>query len=432
MRLKKVLIIAYTFPPRCGSGSVRPMGLAKYLPQFGWEPLIMTANLPGPAPGGIQVIETDYIDILVKLKGWLRLQQDLSVNEQLGISVRKDGDNRPILSRMFLKARATIAFPDQYIGWFKFAVQEGKSLLEKENIEAIISTSPPATAHLIARKLKEVSGKPWIADLRDLWTQNHYYRYGAIRHFIERKLELKTLSRADALITAHPLVNRLRKLHKWKPIYWILNGFDSDDFPKLPLSRTNNKFIMTYTGVLYRGKRDPELLFQALLELIKSGEIKRTQVEVRFFTLVSNWLLEDVRKYNLQDVVKIYGRIPREEALRMQMGSALLLILTWNNSHEASIYPGKIFEYLGAQRPILAIGGPGGVVKELLEKTRTGIHVSDLAQLKKTLMEYYQVHQTHGTIPYHAVEEEVQNYTHQVMAQKFGQVLDGIIVPGSE
>jgi glycosyltransferase involved in cell wall biosynthesis len=432
MRHKKVLIIAYYFPPRHTIGSVRPMGLAKYLPEYGWEPLIMTANLPGPAPGGLRVIQTEYIDIISKLKGLIGYRPDVGLHEQLGLSVSKNGINRSLLSSMISKAEATIAFPDEHIGWYKFAVREGERLLERQDIDAIMSTSSPVTSHLIARTLKVKSGKPWIADFRDLWTQHHYYRHGVLRNFVDRKLEIRTLNQADALVTANPLVSKFKDLHNNKLMYCIPNGFDPDDFPEPSLPRTNhNKFTITYTGQLYNGKRDPEPLFRALAELIGSGEIKRAKLEVCIFGPFENWLLKDVRKYNLHDVVKIKGLVSREESLRMQMESSLLLILT--NPREAGIYPAKVFEYLGAHRPILAIGGPGGALKELLNKTQAGIHVLSLAQLKKVLIEYYRAHQnkahqTGSTILYHAVKEQVQNYTHPVMAQKFAQVLDEISV----
>lgn len=429
---KKVLIITYFFPPQPSTGSVRPMGLAKYLPMFGWEPLILTTKLPGPSPSGIQVIETAHVNILSKLKEFLGYRPEVGLQEQLGLSSCKNGNNRSALSGLISSVKAAISFPDEQIGWFRYAVREGKRVLEKEGIDAVISTSPPVTAHLIAHKLRVESGKPWIADLRDLWTQSHYYNHGTVRRLIEKRMEIHTLSQANALVTAHPLVDQIRELHKGKPIHWIPNGFDPDDFPRKSLPRTNNsKFIITYAGDLYQGKRDPEPLFRSLSELITSGEIKRTEVEARFFGPYEKWLLEDVRKYDLYDVVKIYGRISREEVLRSQMESSLLLTLSWNNPQEASIYPGKVFEYLGAQRPIIAIGGPDGVITEILEKTQAGIHVSSLAHLKTVLMEYYKSHQTRGTIPYNPVKEEVEKYTHQAMAQKFAKVLDEISVFGN-
>lgn len=423
--LKKVLIVAYYFPPRPGSGSVRPMGLAKYLPRFGWKPVILTAKLPGPAPAGVQVIDTEYIDILSKLKGYIGYRRDIGLHEQLGLSVGKNGSGRSLLSRLISRAKGTIAFPDEHVGWVKFAVQKGKDLLEKEDIQVIMSTSSPVTTHLIARRLKMESGKPWIADLRDLWTQNHYYRFGSFRHFMEKRLELWTLSRANALVTAHPLVDRLSELHRNIPIHWIANGFDPADFLESSVVKSNhNKMILTYTGLLYHDKRDPEPLFRALSDLFAEGEMKRTDIEIRFIGPFEEWLAEEVKKFNLQDVVKIESQVSREEALQKQMESSLLLILTWDSPDEVNIYPGKVFEYLGARRPILAIGGPGGVVKDLLEKTQSGLHISGIAQLKKTLIEYYKLYKTHGTIPYNPVQPEVQKYSSQVMAQKFAEVFD--------
>ena len=429
MKSRKVLIIAYFFPPRLGSGSVRPMGLAKYLSRFGWEPIILTPKLPGPVPVGTKVFETEYEHVLSQVKGAIGFRKNVGMQEQLGISGdRKIGTEISWMGHVISKTKNMIAFPDEHIGWFKFAVRVGRRLLAEGSIDAIISTSSPVTAHLIACKLKKLSGKPWIADFRDLWTQNHFYNGGVFRRIIERRVEYRTLRHSDAVVTCHPLVEKLGELHKRVPIHWIPNGFDPDEFPGNSDSRTNpNKLMMTYTGDLYQGKRDPKPLFQALSELISVGELKRNEIEVSFYGRFGNWLFEEVKQFKLDDVIKIHGPASRKDVLKRQIESTLLLILTWNNPHEASIFPGKVFEYFGAKRPILAIGGPGGVLKALLEQTETGIHVSDVPQLKRILLEYYKAFQLHGTIPYHPVKNEVSKFTHQVMAHRFSEILDDLV-----
>jgi glycosyltransferase involved in cell wall biosynthesis len=401
-------------------------GLAKYLPHFGWEVVVLTARLPGEPDRRFKVVQTQYPgDVSAVFKKRLGLQPDKGFQEQIGIPLEIRERKFSFTKRVVVKLKGIFAYPDEQKYWYKYAVEEGKELLQKSRFDALISSSGPVTAHLIAKALKKERNLVWVADMRDLWTQGHYYPYGFLRKLFERRLEVKTLSFADALVTvSSPLAEKLKALHKVKPVFVVTNGFDPDEIWKVPLTE---KFTITYTGQIYEGKQDPELLFRALEELIDEGILDSKDVEVRFFGQERLWLQQSIEKFNLEGVVKQFGIVPREVALQKQRESQVLLLLNWLDPREAGIYTGKIFEYLAAQRPILAVGGRENMLSELLERTRAGTHAPDIFALKKELVEFYKEYKRKREVSYRGIKEEVEKYSHSEMAKKFSQILEQLV-----
>jgi len=322
-------------------------------------------------------------------------------------------------------AGAIVNYPDSERGWKPFAINEGRKLLHQENIDAIISSSPPVTGHIVARELKGTYGTPWLADSRDLWSQNHNYSYGPLRKLIDRRLELKTLSSADALVSvSQPWADKLGTLHKDKTTYTITNGFDPETMNMAPVNLTA-KFTITYTGTIYTGKQDPGKLFSALKTLITDGVIDPNDIEVRFYGSEAESFDKGVQGYGLSGIVRHHGLVSRETTAEKQRESWLLLLLDWEDPREKGVYPGKIFEYLAARRPVLATGGvAGNVVEVLLNETKAGIHALTVEDVKKTLEYLYKEYKLKGEIAYAAEESEVVKYTYREMARRFADILD--------
>lgn len=425
--MKKVLIIAYFFPPETVVGSQRPYRLAKYFPRFGWEPVVLSVKRPGKPPEGIRIIETDYKDIGGSIKSMIGFDPGKGVIQQSGITVSKGFVHTTLKSKIVKLFREVIAFPDSKRGWYKFALKSASEFLCKDSVDAIISTSGPVTSHLIARKLKLKYNIPWVADLRDLWTNNHFYnKYKLIKYF-EKRLELKTLSDADALVTVtHRFVDELKILHKDKRIISITNGYDTDDFNNTQIKLTN-KFTITHTGNLYNGKRDPLLLFEVVANLINEKKLNKDVIKIRFYGFKKDWLIQDIKKHNLEEIVDVYDLIPREEALKKQRESQLLLLLIDKNNKEESVYPAKIFEYFGARRPIIGIGGNGGIVKELLEDANVGMFASNINILRNILLKYYNEFIKHGEVKYHN-NSDMANYTYNSITRKYSEILNGLVL----
>ncbi len=425
--MKKVLIIAYSFPPRKNIGAQRPYGLAKYFPEYGWEPIVLTAKVAGKRPEGIRVIETDYKDVLGSIKSKFGFNEEEGLHQQLGIPVSKNFDYNSLKSKTIKLLKEVIAFPDSNKGLYKFALKSASELLNREKINVILSTSYPVTSHLVATKLKQKSKIPSIADFRDLWTQNHYYNKFSLIRYLERQLELRTLNDADFLVAvSNPFKEMLKSIHKEKIIFCVTNGYGEDDFAKLP-SQLTNKLTITYTGQLYNGKRDPELLFRAVAQLINENRIDRNLIEIRFFGSNDEWVVDEVKEYGLNGVVNLYGFITREETLEKQKESQLLLLLLWNNKNEKAIYTGKAFEYLAARRPIIAIGGAEGVVKELLEETNSGKSINNITEMKKYLSECYQEFIKQGEVKYSG-NKNIEKYSHRNIARKYSDILNNVVV----
>jgi glycosyltransferase involved in cell wall biosynthesis len=420
--MKKVLLVGYPFPLRRG-GSPRLLGLAKYLPEFGWQPIILTAPLeekPGP---GFRIVETGYNDTTGFYARLLRLnpKEDIGkqVKNRLGMTAKKS-----VVDFFLTLAGEIVNYPDSEKGWKKFAVKTGEELLAQEGINAIISSSAPVTAHVIANQLKRGHKIPWVADLRDLWTQNHNYSYGPLRKLIDRRLELKTLSVADALVTvSRPLAQRLHNLHQGKKVHVITNGFDPETASNLPTNPTD-KFTITYTGTIYSRRQDASRLLITLRDLISEGVIDPGMTEVRFYGLEEPGLNKMIEQYKLANVVSQRGTVSRQEALAKQNESQLLLFLDWDDPREKGVFSSKIFEYLSARRPILATGGSDDdVVAGLLRETQAGIHATTVQDIKNALKDFYLEYKATGKVTYQGEDSKINKYNQREMAREFSEVL---------
>jgi hypothetical protein len=423
--MKKVLIIAYHFPPRPAVASLRPMGLARYFPQFGWEAVILTAALPGRPDPNFDVIETQYRDCLGFGKKLLRLDSQSPLIAQAKNKLKVRSERSP-LDFILAAIGGIIAYPDPQKGWRRFAVEAGKDILRRQDIKAMISSSPPETSHIIAKSLKDEFKIPWVADFRDLWTQNYYYLYGPLRKVIERKLELATISMADALVTvSQPWADDLRSLHRQKPVHSIPNGFDPAEVNTTPGNLTG-KFTITYTGNLYPGKQSPEPLFAALRDLITVGSMDASDIEVRFYGPEAGWIDKQAERYGLAGMVRQFGVVPREIVMNKQRESQLLLLLKWNDTKRRGVYTAKIFEYLSARRPVLAVGGFPDVVDRLLDETKAGVSGQTAEEIKVLLLRLYREYRSTGVVSYSGDEAETGKYSHREMAKKFAAILDSL------
>jgi hypothetical protein len=423
--MKKVLIIGYlhplTLPP---GGGFALLPLARHLPQFGWQPLVLSPPLREKPDLQFTIIETPYRDALAFWKRLLRYNpnegQDLreQVKTQLGAKW-----TRSLIDFAITLGGEIFAYPDAEKGWKPFAINAGKELLQHENIDVMLS-SHPVTSHLIASELKAKYKVPWIAHFPDLWSQNYNYQYGPLRKFLDRRLELKTLSTTDALVAAsQPAAEKLRELHKGKTVYAITNGFDPAEVNEPPANLTP-KFTITYTGTIYPRKQDPAKLFAALRNLISDGVIDPEEIEIRFYGPRMGWLDKEIEQYALSGIVRQYGTIPRQVALEKQRESQVLLLLKLEDPHERGGYTGKIFEYLAARRPILATGGSNDVVTELLNETKAGIDAPTIPDIKDALEKLYHEYRLKGKTVYDGRKSEIDKYSHYQMVRKFSEVLN--------
>ena len=299
--MKKVLIIAYLAPYL--PGTRRFPGLAKYLPDFGWQPIILTAPLHEKPELQFRVIETPYRDALSFWKKLLGINPEQNFREQVKKRFRATSKRSPFMDFMLTRFGEIINYPDSERGWKPFAIKVGIGLLQKENIDAVISIWP-VTSHFIAQELKIKYKIPWLADFPDLWSQNHNYIYSSLRKALDTRLERKILAQADAMVTvSEPWAAKQRALHRTKPVYTITHGFDPEDINDPPAELTA-KFTITYTGTIYPGKQEPALLLAALRDLISNGTMNPDDIEARFYGRQYDWLDEEIEQHGLSNIVK--------------------------------------------------------------------------------------------------------------------------------
>ena len=396
--MKKVLIIANLF-----HASPRMPGLAKYLSRCGWGVIILTVDLN-------QKIKRRY-GVLENIKDYAQI---IEVANPKPIKYPKG---------MYFILKEFMSYPDEEKHWFHPALEKAKEIIENNNIDAIISSSSPVTCHLIAKELKDKYQIPWIADLRDLWSQNHNYPYCSIRKKLDEKLERETLSVADRLVTVTPtFLKQLESSYKGK-VVCITNGFDPENF-NVPNTKLTPKFTITYTGSIY-DRQDTSKLFAVLREVIDNKSIEADDIDVRFYGDIDRTLSKNIKKFGLSNVVKQYGIAQRNISLEKQKESQILLLLNWEDPNENGVYPLKVFEYLGAQRPILATGGFGGdLIEDLLCETNSGIYAKTTEEIGKVLLQWYKEYKQNGEIGYKGKIEAINNYNYQETTKKFVEILE--------
>lgn len=426
--MKKVLIIGHFWPYR--GGSKRVVGLAKYLKEFGWEPIILTGPLKQrPAPE-FRFIETGYLGFLGRLGKLIGVDNKANLSDQLKEKLdrkNKFSAAKPILRFIYQRVAEVFAFPDEDKYWKKISLEAISQLFQKEKIDAIISVWP-VTSHLIAKDLKNEHKIPWIADFPDLWSQNFDYSYSFIRKMFDRKLERETLMSTDVFTTVSlPMKKRLEKLYSNKKVFAITLGFDPKKVNTSSIKLTK-KFTVTYTGLICRKKQDPLKILIALKDLIAEKIINPNEIEVRFYGPEDYLFEKKIKKNNLDKITKQYGVVSKEESLQKQWESQLLLSLNWEDKKEKGIYTGKIFEYLAARRPILATGGFGkDVVEDLLKETNAGAYAATINDIKRYLEKFYLEYKQKGKVSYEGDTEKIDKYSHHQMAKKFADILNKLI-----
>jgi hypothetical protein len=423
--MPRVLLITFCYPPTEVIGAVRPAALAKYLPRFGWEAMVLTPRVRQPRLDS-RIIETDYRDVISGWKARLGLDHKRSVHEQLRLPISSKPGAGFLHSRALEIGKYVVSYPDATKGWTPFAVQAIQAIREQgQKIDAIITTSPPISTHLIGNQAKSILCCPWIADLRDLWTQN-FASSNRLLNRLQAGLEKRTLRAADALVTVSaPWAARLREKYSSQTVATITNGFDPDDFADIP-KRLTEKFTITYAGRLYQGGRNPKVLFEVLRDLLDENMVSPKDTRVRFYGEVEPWLSALVQQYRLEEVVELCGLVTRHESLQRQAESQVLLLLGWADPRETGQHSGKLFEYFGAARPILAIGGGRGVLTEALEETHAGVHALAKEQVRDFLITAYGEFKAQGCVSYKGKESAIDRYTHLRMAREFADVLNAV------
>ncbi len=401
---KKILIITYYWPPAGGPGVQRWLKFAKYLPEFGWKPVIFTPENPS-YPLLDESLEKEVPENLeiIKTKIW----EPYQLAEKLNRSNKKFkagqfdvGQNQSWKSKLSIWIRGNFFIPDARVFWVKPSVKFLKKYLTENHFDAFVTTGPPHSLHLIGLELKkEFPGLKWIADFRDPWTEISYYKHLKLTKNSDRKhrtLEENVFRNADiTLATSYTDAENFRK--KGANAVCITNGFDrnteneENNLPELRSSGLLDKFSLSYVGVLEQ-LRNPEILWTVLNEILaENGEFKKDFV-LKFVGKVDDKILSSIENSNLKNNTQNLGYIPHNDAVKEMENSTILLITNFPEDSSKGIIPGKIFEYLSTGNQIMSFGPKDADVSRILEKTNAGEHFSytEKQNLKRYIVNIYE------------------------------------------
>jgi glycosyltransferase involved in cell wall biosynthesis len=376
--LRNVLLVSYHYPPDgSSSGVLRPLKFSRYLPEFGWRPHVLTVREDFHA-----IVDRG---LLAQIPDGARVHRTRCLDSSRHLSLA--GRHLSLTS-----------IPDRYVGWILFGPRAGRAIVRRHGIEAIWSTSPPATTHLVAGEIARTTGIPWIVDFRDPWIEDGAHpKPGTWRFRMELAMERHVLRRAAGVVATTPeLLEELRRRHhgivepKGHVIY---NGFDESDFGTLPPAAPTERFEILHAGLVTPEFRDPFPLLRAVADATSRGALRRADVRVTLLGggsyVASPAFARAVADLGLADVVRVEGRVSHDEALRRSNAAAVLLVLQHSADTE-SLIPAKAFEYLRLPRPILSLT-PRGATANLLggRSECTVVDPDDAAALVTALERLY-------------------------------------------
>jgi glycosyltransferase involved in cell wall biosynthesis len=409
-------MIAYYFPPIGGSGALRPLKLAKYLPRYGWRPVILTPRNPDwyyardlelldDLPAGVEIVRAPMLR-----SAWIyRLLNPLRVK-------KVDGWIRRYLMH-----------PDDQIGWIPFAVRSGRRLLDRLPIDAVYSTSSPLSCHLIAGRIRDKRPLPWIADFRDEWFENPDFDFPTPAHRrLHYRLEGHIVRTCDKVIAPAPEFCRLLAKHDPDPgkFETLPMGYDAEEIDALrrcrPLSGPDDRFVLAFAGMFY-GSFRPTRLIEAVSGLIDQGRVDARSVAIRF---VGANRPEDLGCPDRYGICEFTGFVSHRKALGYLIAADALLLLLSKDRGE-HVIPSKTFEYLAIGKPILALVPENGDLAAIIRRCRAGLvaDFENLSAIRSSFLELFQAwRQDRPVLDPDA--RRIAPYNQAGIARRFAELLD--------
>ena len=389
MNTKKILIITYYWPPAGGPGVQRWLKFAKYLPEFGWEPIIFTPENPS-YPLIDESLMKDVPENLeiIKTKIWepYQLAEKLNKSNKKFKAGQFDvGNNQSWKSKLSIWVRGNFFIPDARVFWVNPSVKFLEQYLKINKIDVVVTSGPPHSLHLIGLQLKQkFPDIKWIADFRDPWTEISYYKHLKLTNKSDkkhRKMESDVFKNADiTLATSYTDAENFRK--NGANAVCVTNGFDESDSSKtlkfshsqtLQPSNSQTKFTLSYIGVLEQ-LRNPENLWNALNDLVKTNKDFAENFSLKFVGRIDDKILNSIENSSLKNHIDNLGYLSHDKAVDEMANSSMLLITNFPNESSKGIIPGKIFEYLATGKQIISFGPNEADVAKILDETNAGKH----------------------------------------------------------
>ena len=396
----RVLIVSYWFAPFSTIAAIRASKLAKHLADHGWDVRVLTADatddddtLALEIPR-TSVTYTSWHEVGHRVEAartWVRnlvrgkSAANAAANDAPKETPSADAAKKPSALRAALQTayRDVIEWPDNRAGWRNPALAAGMDILKSWRPDVIYATAPPATSLIVADRLSRRTGIPWVGEMRDLWTDHPYYEHSRVRLALERVWDRRVLSRAAAIVTVSPSWRARLAQRYGRPVLVAMNGFVASDFPfPAPAApETSGPLRILFTGHIYGGYRDPSPLFEALRRL----KLSASDVVVEFVGSMDETVRDLVDRYGLANHVRVQSSVPYPRALELQLRADVLLHMQWCDPKEQGTIAGKIFDYLGARRPILGIALEDSVVADLVRDRGAGLVTNDPAKIAKQI-----------------------------------------------
>lgn len=439
--MKKVLIIAYYFPPLGWSGVQRTLKFIKYLRDFDWEPIVVTVgktkfsildeSLLEEVPEEIEVIRIDDVkfkgitdELKDRMREYIKYSFDIISDENLKNEYEKE------IESAFEKLRSLFLLPDGNAVWANNVINEISKIVNLKDVDVVYTTSAPYSTHLIGHYLKVNYKLPWACDFRDEWSNNPYFSLNKdLRHKIEKNVEEQILLTSNKIITISNIAKG-NYINDFKidanKIEVITNGYDEEDFKEINENRENKKFIITYNGSFY-SSINPYTFITAINKSIENNIINKSDIELQFIGKIDNEIKNKIINMDKFHIIIIKSYAIHQESLKLSSNSEVLLLITGQGDKVKSVYTGKVFEYLRLKKPILALSPKGSVVEELLSETKSGINVEydDIEGIEKAILKYYNDWK-HGK-EFKVNEDEIKKYERKNLTKKLAEVFDELL-----
>ena len=427
MTQKKLLIITYYWPPAGGPGVQRWLKFVKYLPEFGIQPIVYIPENPTyPIIDEELINEVSEKALILKNKIFepYQLANYFSKNKIKKISsgIIPNAKKQTYLEKLLLWIRGNLFIPDARVYWVKPSVKYLKKYIRENNIDTIVTSGPPHSLHLIGMELKQDLNVKWFADFRDPWTTIGYHKELKLSSFANKKhkkLEKKVLNLADTIIvTSNTTKTEFSELTT-KPIEVITNGYDVENVTKQIL---DSKFSLAHIGS-FLSDRNPKILWESLNELITEVSTFQNDIEIKLIGAISQEILRTISHYNLNSYVNNLGYLSHNEAVLHQRKSQVLLLIEIDSEQTRSIIPGKLFEYMVSERPIIAVGPEKSDIEDIINQTNTGVffNYSEKEKLKKTILDYYNLYKINKL---HLFPVGLQQYSRKNLTEQLIKVLN--------
>lgn len=377
--VKRVLVISYYWPPTGGSGVQRWVKFCKYLPQYGWHPVVYTPENPErlatdeslvkEIPSCVEVLRTHITEpysVYRKLVG--------GRSENAGEVNPVNAQKKSFKGRLSVWVRGNFFVPDPRVFWVRPSVKYLKKYLSEHPVDAVVTTGPPQSMHLIGRDLKRDLGVRWLADFRDPWTEMFYYKHLKLTKLSDRRhhrLEQSVLDEADGIIAVTPMVRDDFASRTKTPVFLITNGYDEEDINSAEKVEHPGKFVIVHTG-LFASDGNPSLLWSVLGKMCSEDAGFKDKLEIRLCGKTDDEIIRSIEEYGLGRNLVNMGYLPHDKVIGEQSGADVLILPLRKEKEYEKVLPGKIFEYMASGRPILGIGQENGAAAQLLKSSGTG------------------------------------------------------------